>query len=201
MTQTSGRSARSVSHDRLELGLGEDLDVLAAAEPLGAELHLRDRLLAGHEQRAPLARDRGERAQQQRRLAYAGLAAEQDERRRHETAAEHAVELGHAGADPGGFLDLDVDEAQQRLWRHGGSGDLPDDLLDKRSEGRAAGAFPEPAPGGIAAFRAAVLDCRLSLRHLPSLGLRPDADRAGSLAASCRVRENRKEFVVSPADR
>ena len=41
-----------------------------------------------------------ERREQQRRLADAGLAADEHERGRHEAAAEHAVELGDAGRDP-----------------------------------------------------------------------------------------------------
>ena len=53
-------------------------------------------------------------AEQQRRLADAGLAADEHERRRHEPAAEHAVELRHAGRDPLGLLGDDVDEAQRR---------------------------------------------------------------------------------------
>ena len=80
--------------DRVELGLGQDLDRVAAAEPRGAELHLRDRLLAGDEQRAPVRRDRAERHQEKRRLADPGLAADEDERCGHEAAAEHPVELG-----------------------------------------------------------------------------------------------------------
>ena len=32
----------------------------------------------------------------------------------HEPAAEHTVELRHAGADPRRLLDLDVDEPQRR---------------------------------------------------------------------------------------
>ena len=100
--------------DRLELGLGEHGDRLGAAEPGRAELHLRRRLLAGDEQRLPVGAHRAQRHQQQRRLADAGLAADQHERRGNEPAAEHAVELRHAGRDPLGFLRLDVDEAQQR---------------------------------------------------------------------------------------
>ena len=96
--------------DDVELGLGEDLDRLAAAEPRGAQLHLRDRLLARDEQRPPLARDRPERREEQRRLADAGLAADEHERRRHEAAAEDPVELADPGRDPVGLLGLDLDE-------------------------------------------------------------------------------------------
>ena len=52
MTQTVGPLALERRADRLELGLGEDLDVSGASEPLGAELHLRNRLLARDEERA-----------------------------------------------------------------------------------------------------------------------------------------------------
>ncbi len=49
--------------DRVELGLGEDLDGLGAAEPRRAQRHLGRRLLARDEQGSPPApRDRAERA-------------------------------------------------------------------------------------------------------------------------------------------
>ena len=162
MTQTSGRSRLERLADRLELGLGEDLDSLRPAQPLGAQLDLRVGLLAGDEQRAPVSRDRRERAQQQRRLPHSRLAAEQHERARHETAAEHAVELRHSGRDARCLGHLDVDEPEQRLRRRLGLRDLPDDLLDERPERRAAGTLPEPAPGGVAALGAAELDGRRS---------------------------------------
>ena len=63
---------------------------------------------------ALIARKRG---QEQRRLADARLAADEHERGGHEAAAEHAVELRHAGRDPRRLLGLDVDEPQERLRR------------------------------------------------------------------------------------
>ena len=152
--------------DDVELGLGEDLDVVAAAEARRAQLHLRDRLLAGDEERAPLARDRAERGQEQRRLADARLAADEHERRGHEPAAEHTVELGHAGRDALGLLDDDVDEPQQR--RPGMRGRLGaahrHRLGEHRPELTAAGAAPEPAAGRRPALGADVLDGR-RFRH------------------------------------
>ena len=107
---------------------------------------------------------------------------QQARRRGHEPTAEHAIELRHAGRDARRFLDLHVDEPQQRLRRrlrqhcH-----LPDDLLDELQEARlgerlssgardvrsafheraelaAAGTPSEPPTGGCTAFRARVLD-------------------------------------------
>ncbi len=98
--------------DGLELGLGEDLDLLRAAEPLSPELDLCGRLLARDEQRPAVAGDCRERHQQERRLADAGLAADEHERRRDEPAAEHAVELGDAGRHPLRFVGRHVDETQ-----------------------------------------------------------------------------------------
>ena len=60
---------------------------------------------------APAARDRAERAEQQRGLADAGLAAEEHQRRRHEAAAQDAVELRDPRREPGRLLDADVAEA------------------------------------------------------------------------------------------
>ena len=60
-------------------------------------LDLGDRLLAGNEQCGSAgAGDRAERREQQRRLANTWLAADEDERRGNETAAEYTVELGHS---------------------------------------------------------------------------------------------------------
>ena len=50
-----GPLARERRAHRLELGLGQDLHALGPAQPRCAELHLRGRLLAGDEQRAPVA--------------------------------------------------------------------------------------------------------------------------------------------------
>ena len=146
--------------DGVELGLREDLDAVGAAEPRRAELHLCGRLLAGDEERpAPRGRDRAERREEQRRLADARLAADQDEAGGNEPAAEDAVELRHAGRDPLRLLRRDVDELQQgsrrRPRRRGRS------LLDERAEGVAAGALAEPAARGVAALGTRVLDCGL----------------------------------------
>ena len=98
--------------DGLQLGLGEDRDVVGAAKPLRPKLHLCDRFLAGDEQRRPPApRDRAECGEEQCRLADAGLAAEQDERGGHETAAQHAVELGYTRREPRRLLDANIAEA------------------------------------------------------------------------------------------
>ena len=67
---------------------------VADAQPLAARLDLVLGFLAGAvEHRPDGAGERGRRLQQQRRLADAGLAAEQDQRARDDAAAEHAVEL------------------------------------------------------------------------------------------------------------
>src|SRR5205823_26341 len=144
----------------LELRLGKDLDGLCTAEARGPKLHLRRRLLAGHEQRAPAAaRDRGERRQEERRLPDAGLAADEDERRGNDAAAEDAVELRHAGRDALGLLDLDVDEPQDRPRLAGTAGPgRGGRLLDERPKGAAARTAAEPPGGGIAALGAGVLD-------------------------------------------
>ena len=165
--------------DRFEVGLGEDLDAVAAAEPRGAELHLGDRLLAGDEEGAPVGRDRPERREQERRLADARLAADQHERRGHETAAEHAVELRDAGRDPLVLLRDDVDEAQRRPARGAPPlAALPlftrrDCLGDHRPELGAAGTAPEPAAGRRPALGAHMLDC-CRPRHPSTVAVGPD---------------------------
>src|SRR5437868_15301186 len=103
-----------------------------------------------------------ESAQQERRLADAGLAADQDERGRHEAAAEHAVELGDTRRDAVGFVGVDVDEPKERACRRGVLSAHA--LLDERAERAAARAAAEPAPGDGAALAARMLN-RCRLRH------------------------------------
>jgi hypothetical protein len=67
------------------------VDALAAAEPVGAELHLRGRLLARDEQNLALGRHGAEGHEQKCRLADPGVAADQDQGGRHKPAAKHAV--------------------------------------------------------------------------------------------------------------
>src|SRR5207244_800982 len=148
--------------DRVELRLGQDADVAGAAEPVRAQLHLSDGLLAGDEQTPSSRAHSGQGAEEQRRLADAGLAADEHERGGHETAAEHAVELGDTGRDALGFVGLDVDEAQERAGRRGML--TADEPLDQRSERAAARAAAEPAPGNGAALAARMLN-RCRLRH------------------------------------
>ena len=93
---------RRGGEDRLEQRLAEQLDVAGTpAEPVGAQLHLQRRFLAGHVQRAHVGRLELRRdLQQDRGLADPRLAADQHHRARHDAAAEHEVELGEAGAQP-----------------------------------------------------------------------------------------------------
>ena len=68
------------------------------AEALGAQAHLGRRLLAGEiDGAAAGVGEGGRQLQQQRRLADAGLAADQKRGARHDAAAGDAVELGQAG--------------------------------------------------------------------------------------------------------
>ena len=102
----------------VELGLGEDLDILGPAEPRRAKRDLRSRLLAGHEQCATsAARDRPERLEQERRLADARLSPDEHERGRNEPASEHAVQLGNPGGDAFRLVDRDVAERNGRAGR------------------------------------------------------------------------------------
>ena len=95
---------------RLELCLGEHLERAGdVPEPLGAQPHLLGRLLSGEVEHVPAAVTDGPRhLQRERRLADAGITAEQDQRARHEAAAEYAIHLGKAGRHPNGLGELDV---------------------------------------------------------------------------------------------
>ena len=167
---------------RVQLGLGQDLHVVAAPEPGRPQLDLRDRLLAGHEQRPAVARDRAQRSEEQRRLADTGLAADEHERGRNQAAPEHAVELRYAGGDPIGLLGHDVDQAKRRdqgdQRRSGRSTALRQSLELHRPELSAARAATEPAARRRAAFGTRVLDCRC-LRHHVTVETAADGTGAG----------------------
>ena len=102
--------ARDLLENALEAGFGEQIERRAAdREPLAARLDLMLGLLArAVEDRAAAARHVRGGLQQQRRLADAGLAAEEDQRSRHDAAAEDAIELVDAGREPRMLLDVDV---------------------------------------------------------------------------------------------
>ncbi len=104
-----------------EVGLrGQEQLVVHAAGAVGAQPHLGGRLLAGDVEGAlPGAGGLGRDLEQQRALADAGLAGEQDRGPGHEATTQHPVELGHA-ARPGDRLgDRDLSD------RHRGRGDRP----------------------------------------------------------------------------
>ena len=152
--------------DGIQLRLGQDLDLLRAAEPIGPKLDLCDRLLSRDEQATPArSGDVAERCQEQRRLADTRLATDEHERSGHEATAEDAVELGHARVDPGRLLGTHIDEPFRRRGRtpprrlRGRL--LARELLDERAESAAAGALSEPPARRRAALGADVLDDHL----------------------------------------
>ena len=94
----AGLDRLDVAEQRGEVGLGGQVEVVAQrADPVGPQPDLGGGLLAGDVQHP--ARPRGQRPglQQQRGLADAGLAGQQHDRAGHQAAAEHPVELVHAG--------------------------------------------------------------------------------------------------------
>ena len=96
-TSTLARAARASSRIGLDAGLGREPQRAGLEpQPARAQRDLAHGLLAGRIQHGPLAAQRVGRLQQQRGLADARVAAEQDHRAGHEPAAEHAVELADA---------------------------------------------------------------------------------------------------------
>ena len=124
--------------------------------------------------------------EQQRRLPDARLAADEDERGRHETAAEHAVELGNARwrcARPRRPRRRRAGRAAPDARRRPGRRAVQ--LLDERPERAAAGALSEPAARRRAALGAGELDGDLG--HRASLGARSDAVRHESAPVRLQV--------------
>ena len=99
----------------IELGLREDLDRFGAAEAGRAKGDLRDGFLARDQQSAPTAaRDRAERAEEERRLADPRLTSDEDERSGNETTSQHSIELGDPGRDALGLVNGDLPEGNRR---------------------------------------------------------------------------------------
>ena len=107
-TTISGCSRVERGDDRLELHFGEQRHRrVDQRQPLGAQRDLLDRLLAGDVERLFRRADRCHRLQQQRRLADARVAAQQDHAAGNEAAAQHPVELLDAGGKPRHVPGLD----------------------------------------------------------------------------------------------
>ena len=100
--EARGRALGQGCDDVFNRRLSGELDRSAGeAEPFRAQPDLRDRLFTRNIDRALLrARQRRRHLDQQRRLADAGVAAEQQHRSAHEAAAGDAVEFGDAGGEP-----------------------------------------------------------------------------------------------------
>ena len=108
-----GQRRQNVFHIRL----GHQLDGgVGGLQPLGAQANLGHRLLAGHIDDLSAAPGEGARGlHEQRRLADAGIAADEDCRAAHDAAAGRAVELGNARGDAGRFLVF-AGQRQERGW-------------------------------------------------------------------------------------
>ena len=91
-----------VCGDGVGIGLGQGQDAVGIhAQAVGPPPHLHERLLAGDVERPQtLAAQPVARLEEQRRLPDAGVAADQDGRAAHDPAAQHAVELADARAQP-----------------------------------------------------------------------------------------------------
>ncbi|CAM5256260.1 hypothetical protein SFUMM280S_05608 [Streptomyces fumanus] len=126
-----------------QIGLGGQVQmVVQGADPVGAQPDLAGRLLARDVQGAVLlARRLGGHVQQQRGLADAGLAREQHHRAGHQSAAEHPVQLGHAGGAGGGLSAVDLADG------HGGGGDPPASSYGPRAR-RTPRSSPTPGTRG-----------------------------------------------------
>src|SRR5215211_7244590 len=153
-------------------------------EPLGAQAHLRRRLLS-RDVEDPMsgAAQVAERHPRQRALADPRRAAEQDQRPGHEPATEHAIELGDAGQQPVYSRRLDVAQRHRprRRARYGRSGAAATSgprLAPHRLDKGVPLAAPRTAPGPGKRHVAALLadEMRVAARH-GALRLRtpPDA--------------------------
>ena len=165
-----------VDHDQCRLQAGHLLEdaldarfreqverCLADAEAVATALDLVLRFLSRSvEDRANLTREMSRRLQQERRLADAGLAAQQHQRSRDETPAEHTIELLDPGREARRIGDIHLGV---QLRRSGGAqlripirptgerGRFCSALLDQRVPRAAFTASPQP----LGRLRAALL--------------------------------------------
>ena len=160
-TSSLGPDLLDVGEHRAEVGLGGEVElVVHAAGAVGAQPHLGRGLLAGDVERAALVAGglRGD-LEQQRALADAGLAGEQDRGAGHQAAAEHPVELGHAaGAERGVARPTTwpIGTAGVRHRRRPSPAATRRRRLGDRAPGLALAAAADPLAGLPAALGAAV---------------------------------------------
>ena len=123
---------------------------LGKAEARGAQAHLLGRFFARDiDDAAAAPRQRRAGLDQQRRLADAGLAADQRRRARHEAAAGHPVELADAG-----------DDARQRRRSAG-------KVFERERPAGARLAAPPPPPTPSAAASSMMVFHSPQASHLP----------------------------------
>ena len=99
---------RERCEDVLDIGLRRQFNGRAGnAETLGTKAHLRHGLLPGYvDDAVPIARKGSGSLHEQRRLANAGIAADQNRRTAHETATGRPVEFADAGGNAWRILDI-----------------------------------------------------------------------------------------------
>ena len=158
ITQTSGRSASSVASTGLDRGLGERRHRRAprrraarpAAGPAPPTPRRRRRAT-----RRPARAEVAERHPGQGALADPGRAAEQDQRARHQAAAEHAVELGDPGAQPVDRRRLDLAQRHRPCGRRRGGPPAPRAGARRRGSAAPRPACSTPRSPGSARSRSA----------------------------------------------
>ena len=110
MTKQAGFDLFHMFENAFQRGFAEDEEIgRSDTEPFGAHFYLALGFLAGDvETGEPFLADRGDGLEQQRRFADARIAADEDHRAGHQTAAEDAVELADARLHPALFGGVDV---------------------------------------------------------------------------------------------
>ena len=172
MTRSGRRAFRDRRQYVLDIGLGGEFDRRrGSAQPLRAQPHLRDGFLARHiDDAVALVGERCGGLHQKRRLADAGIAADENRRAAHEAAAGGAVEFGDARRDARRVLDLARQRGQRdraALSRGAQPGRTAADaarraFLDQRVPLAAGVAFSRPALMRRAATLADELDAGFS---------------------------------------
>ncbi|MNV44792.1 hypothetical protein D3C71_1365610 [compost metagenome] len=123
------------------------------AQPARAQRHLLGGFLAGHIQHVGGFGKRGQRLQQQRRLADAGITADEHHRAGDQAAAQHTVELFESGGLARRFAGLDLGQAA-----HGAGGGQGRIAVGRRGGRRRFHRFFQGVPG--VAMRAFALPLR-----------------------------------------
>jgi hypothetical protein len=195
----AGPHRLDVREQLLDAGLRQHDHRLVTPQTVGAQLDLLGRLLAGHVERVEASLgELGEHLETDRRLADAGIAAEENDRSGDDAATEDAVELGEPGRDALMALRLDAVEAHRPAAAHGTDGERGSGARRRRSRARYRDLLDDALPG--AALAAATEPLRELGATLLADERRPGASHAPPYHSAAGAKGQGRQEAAARAD-